>query len=126
MPPEPPPAEPPPPEPPPPEPPDPRFLLANERTLLAWLRTALAFVATGLALVALRHVGVSQNWLLLGAVVSSLVGIATALWAYWHWKAVDEAIRSGAPLPPPKIGPLLAVGIVVIAVTGLVAVVVRV
>ena len=105
--------------------PDPRFLLANERTMLAWLRTALAFVATGLALVALRHVGVDQDWLLVGAVVSSLVGIATALWAYWHWRDIDRAIRSGVPLPPPKIGPLLVVGIVVIAVTGIVAVVVR-
>ena len=93
--------------------------------LLAWLRTALAFVATGLALVALRHVGVSENWLLVGAVVSSVVGIATALWAYRHWRDVDRAIRSGTPLPPPTLGPLLAVGIVVIAVTGIVAVVVR-
>jgi putative membrane protein len=110
----------------PPEPPtDPRFLLANERTLLAWLRTALAFVATGLALVALRHVGVHQDWLLVAAVVSSVVGIATALWAYWHWRALDRAIRSAAPLPPPSIGPLLVVGIVVIAVIGIVAVVVR-
>ena len=109
----------------PPEPPDARFLLANERTMLAWLRTALAFVATGLALVALRHVGVNQSWLLVGAVVSSLVGIGTALWAYGHWQAVDQAIRSSRPLPPPRIGPLLVVGIVVIAVTGIVAVVVR-
>jgi putative membrane protein len=105
-------------------PPDSRFLLANERTMLAWLRTALAFVATGLALVALRHVGVDQDWLLVGAVVSSVVGIGTALWAYWHWRSVDRAIRSGTPLPPPTIGPLLVVGIVVIAVTGIVAVMV--
>ena len=107
---------------PPEPPPDPRFLLANERTMLAWLRTALTFVATGLALVALRHVGVEQDWLLVGAVVSSLVGIATSVWAYWHWRVIDRAIRSGTMLPPPSIGPLLVVGIVVIAVTGLVAV----
>jgi len=107
------------------EPPDPRFLLANERTLLAWLRTALAFVATGLALIALRHVGVHDGWLQVGAVVSSVVGIATAMWAYRHWRVVDQAIRSGTPLPPPSIGPLLVVGIVVVAVTGIVAVVVQ-
>jgi inner membrane protein YidH len=111
--------------PPPETPPDPRFLLANERTLLAWLRTALAFVATGLALIALRHVGVQEDWLLVGAVVSSVVGMATAVWSYRHWQALDRAIRSTAPLPPPTIGPLLVVGIVVIAMTGIVAVVAR-
>jgi putative membrane protein len=107
----------------PPEPPvDPRFLLANERTLLAWLRTALTFVATGLALIALRHVGVREDWLLVGAVVSAVVGLATALWAYRHWRDVDRAIRASTPLPPPSLGPLLVLGIVVIAATGIVAV----
>jgi putative membrane protein len=104
---------------------DPRFLLANERTLLAWLRTALAFVATGIALVALRHVGVHADWPQVAAAVSSVVGIVTAVWAYWHWRTIDRAIREGTVLPPPTIGPLLVLGVVVIAVTAIVAIVAR-
>jgi putative membrane protein len=104
---------------------DPRFLLANERTMLAWLRTALAFVATGLALVALRHVGVDESWTLVGAAVCCVVGVVTAVWSYRRWRLLDEAIRRSTPLPPPAIGPLLVVGVVVIAMTGLAAIVAR-
>ncbi len=104
------------------EEPDVRFLLANERTMLAWLRTALGFVATGLALVALRHVGVRAGWLMVAAGVSCCVGIVTAIWAYAHWRNVDRAIRESKPLPGPGIGPLLVIGVVVIAATGVIAI----
>lgn len=104
------------------EPPDPRFLLANERTMLAWLRTALAFVATGLGLVALGHVGLNSDWLLLAAAASCLVGIVTAGWAHRHWRQVDAAIRDETALPVASIGPVLVVGVVLLALTGIIVV----
>ncbi|MGH3503385.1 MAG: YidH family protein [Nocardioidaceae bacterium] len=104
---------------------DSRFVLANERTLLAWLRTSLAFVAIGVALVALRHLGTEEDWTLLAAAASCVVGMITAIWAYWHWHQVDEAIRTGRQLPHPTVAPVLVIGVVVIAVTGLIAVVTR-
>jgi inner membrane protein YidH len=111
-------------EPPPREeqPTDPRFLLANERTLLAWLRTSLAFVATGLALVALRHVRFSSDWVMVAAAASCVIGVLTAIWAYLHWRSIDTAIRQARPLPGPSIGPVLVVGIVVLASTGIIAI----
>jgi putative membrane protein len=102
---------------------DPRFLLANERTLLAWLRTALAFVATGLALVALRRESFNSDWLMVGAAVSCGLGVLVALGAYRRWRAVEWAIRTTSPLPPLRVGPLLVLGIVVLASTGVVAIV---
>lgn len=104
-------------------PPDPRFLLASERTLLAWLRTSLAFVATGLALVAIRHAGVDSGWPLVGATVSSLAGVLIAVWAYLHWRAVEDAIRKSQPMPSPGIVPVLVLGVVVMAATVILAIV---
>jgi putative membrane protein len=101
--------------------PDPRFLLANERTLLAWMRTSLAFVATGLGLIALRHAVVHQDWPLYAAVGSCAVGVVIAAWAYPHWRRIDLAIRTGRQLPPPSIAPLMILGLVLVAATGIVA-----
>lgn len=106
-----------------PGPVDPRFLLANERTLLAWLRTSLAFVATGLALVALRKASFSSDWLMVSAAASCVIGVVTALWAYWHWRLIETAIRNSAPLPKLRVGLVLVVGIVVLATTGIIAIV---
>jgi putative membrane protein len=107
------------------EPADARFILANERTLLAWLRTALAFVAIGVALVAFQHLGSQADWPLVAAAASCVVGLVTSVWAYWHWRRVDAAIRQGRELPHPTVAPLLVAGVVVMAVTGLVAIVAR-
>jgi putative membrane protein len=100
---------------------DARFVLANERTLLAWLRTALAFVALGVGLVALHHFSPEAEWAPVAAAASSLVGLVTAVWSYGHWRRSDDAIRTGRSLPAPTAGPLLVVGLVVIAVTVVVA-----
>ncbi len=105
---------------------DARFLLAGERTLLAWLRTAMTFVALGVALVTLRHFGSGDVWPMVAAAASCVLGIVTAGWSYWHWRRIDEAIRSRASLPRTGLVAAGVVGgVVVIAVTGLVAVLAR-
>ncbi|MBC7632669.1 DUF202 domain-containing protein [Aeromicrobium sp.] len=106
--------------------PDTRFTLANERTFLAWTRTALALVAGAVA--------VHSPFFDLDAWVSN----AASLWllalsalcvaqAWLRWRAVERAIRSGAPMPgfgapaflAAAVGVLIfsvAVGVIVIAV----------
>lgn len=105
---------------------DARFILASERTLLAWLRTAMTFVALGVALVTLRHFGSGDRWPMVAATASCVLGIVTAVWSYWHWKQVDAAIRGGRPLPNTgSVAAAVVAGVVVIAATGVVAVVAR-
>lgn len=105
---------------------DARFILASERTLLAWLRTAMTFVALGVALVTLRHFGSDDSWPMVAAAASCVLGVMTAVWAYWHWRRVDAAIRGGTPLPSTTtVAGVVVAGVVVIAATGLVAVVAK-
>lgn len=106
--------------------PDARFLLASERTLLAWLRTAMTFVALGVALVTLRHFGSNDRWPMVAAAASCVFGVVTALWAYWHWRQIDTAIRAGTPLPrTTNVAAVVVAGVLVIAAAGLIAVVAR-
>ncbi len=91
--------------------PDVRFTYANERTFLAWNRTSLALIAAGLAVVSFlpdfewswgaRAVGVPL--IALGAVLSYT--------SYRRWEANEQAMRSGAPLPPSNLPRVLAIGI---------------
>lgn len=80
------------------DPPDPRYRLANERTLLAWMRTTLGLLAgavaaaspvTRLSDVARAGLGVL---LVFAAAVTGSVG-----WS--RWRAVDEALTAGRPMP---------------------------
>ena len=104
--------------------PDPRFTLANERTFLAWIRTSLALVAAGigieafvprLAVPGLRHV-LSVCLVLLGSAVSAT--------AWSRWVRSQRAMRLGAPLPVPRLAPLLSFGIAAIALITVVLLVV--
>jgi putative membrane protein len=103
-----------------PEHPDYRFTLANERTLLAWLRTGLALVAGGVA-VATYAPDLGVRWgsaaVALGLV---LIGLGTALAGYRRWRANEDAIATGRPLPAswlmPTIAAAVAAVIVVVAV----------
>lgn len=92
------------------EEPDPRFTLANERTFLAWIRTALAFIAAGVALEAfgdeLFHPGLRRAVSLIVVVI----GLFIALSATARWRRVENSLRRRAPLPPPALLPLLALG----------------
>lgn len=96
--------------------PDPRFTFANERTFLAWNRTALALVAAGLGATSLlpefsmpggrRIIGVPL------IVLGALVSIAS----YRRWDANERSMRLQRPLPPSRLGLLLATGIGLVCV----------
>lgn len=96
--------------------PDPRFSLANERTYLAWLRTSLGLVASGVAverlLPELRFPGARQA---IGIALVT-VGALAAATANRRWRKVDAALRSGEPLPPPKVAQVLSVTIAIAGV----------
>lgn len=81
--------------------PDPRFSLANERTALAWVRTGLAFIAGGIALTSVAAVTDLPRFLDLVAVLSCLIGGATAINALVSWQRTERAMRLGDPLPAP-------------------------
>ncbi|RLV57426.1 DUF202 domain-containing protein [Aeromicrobium phragmitis] len=92
------------------EEPDPRFTLANERTFLAWIRTSLAFIAAGVALEAfgdeLFHAGLRRAV----SLIVVAIGLFIALSAAGRWRRVENSLRHHAPLPPPALLPLLALG----------------
>ena len=100
--------------------PDYRFTLANERTLLAWLRTGLALVAGGVA-VATYAPDLGVPW---GSAVVALslvlIGLGTSLAGYRRWRANEEAIRTGRPLPGgwliPAVSAAVAAVVVVVGV----------
>jgi len=106
------------------EEPDPRFTLPNERTFLAWVRTALALVAGGIGLEAfvprLAVPGLRQVL----AVCLVLLGTAVSATAWSRWVRTQRAMRIGAPLPLPRLAPVLAFGIAAIALIAVVLLVV--
>ncbi len=96
-------------------PPDPRFRLANERTLLSWMRVALALVAAGTT--AGTFIDIEPAWLhALVAITPILLGLAAALLGYTRWQRVDEAMRTGAELPPERELRVVAIAVALIAV----------
>jgi putative membrane protein len=104
--------------------PDPRFSLANERTFLAWVRTSLAFSAAGVALVALS-LPVRPGFRLAASLVLIVLGILTAVHAWWRWAQVERAVRRGLPLPAPVLTVAIAVGSAVTALLVLVGILLR-
>jgi len=104
--------------------PDPRFTLANERTFLAWIRTSLALVAGGIGLEAfvprLAVPGLRQVL----SVCLVLLGTAVSATAWSRWVRTQRAMRLGAPLPVPRLAPLLSFGIAAIALITVVLLVV--
>jgi len=100
--------------------PDVRFSLANERTFLAWNRTALALIATGVAATQLLpgfHVSGGRRILGLPLVV---LGALVAGASFRSWRANEKAMRRGDPLPRSVLPMILAVGVVVVGVIGVV------
>ncbi|RJQ79076.1 DUF202 domain-containing protein [Pseudonocardiaceae bacterium YIM PH 21723] len=95
--------------------PDARFSFANERTFLAWIRTALALIATGVAIELVGgHLPDDVRRLLAAGLV--LLGGITAVAAFLRWMRAERAMRRGEPLPGPKLAPLLAAGLCLLAI----------
>ncbi|MCA1190797.1 YidH family protein [Saccharopolyspora sp. 6V] len=100
------------------EEPDPRFTLANERTFLAWIRTALALMAAGVGVEALNAAmspGPDPLRTSL-AVLLLLAGVVCSVAAFGRWMTMERALRRKAPLPPPKLAPVLGFGLGVVGV----------
>jgi putative membrane protein len=105
--------------------PDYRFTLANERTFLAWLRTSLSLLAAAVAVVQLLpEFAVPGARGAVGAFLSALA-VVTAAGGVLRWRGVETAIRRGRALPRQRMPWVLAAGLVVLALFGLVLVVLR-
>ena len=89
------------------EEPDPRFSLANERTFLAWSRTSLALIAAGVALSQISELA-STGARIATSVPRVVVGAASAWWSYRRFRAVEQALRDGSPLPRTVLPAVLA------------------
>jgi putative membrane protein len=100
--------------------PDPRFTLANERTFLAWLRTSLALMAGGVGVEALNVVvpGGKTPLQTVLAIVLLLTGVLCSAGAFGRWVATERALRTGEPLPVPKLAAFLGYAL---AAVGLIA-----
>jgi putative membrane protein len=105
--------------------PDYRFTLANERTFLAWLRTSLSLLAAGVAVVQLLpEFAVPGTRLVVGGLLAALA-VITAAGGVLRWRGVEFAIRRGRPLPAQRMPWVLAGGLVVLALFGLVLIALR-
>ncbi|HET7476802.1 MAG TPA: DUF202 domain-containing protein [Dermatophilaceae bacterium] len=99
--------------------PDPRFTLANERTALAWMRTALALVGGGVALVSVAALPGLPRWTPVVGAVACIGGAFLAVRSVLGWAHVERALRLKRPLPAPRALPVLAGGVLVLAVVAL-------
>ena len=96
--------------------PDYRFTLANERTFLAWIRTSLGLLAGGVAvrqLIEPFDVSGGRTALALLAIAASAV---LAGGGFLRWRGVQRAMRRGDPLPPAHLVPVVAAGLLVVAI----------
>ncbi|WP_018655324.1 YidH family protein [Actinomadura flavalba] len=101
--------------------PDPRFTLANERTFLAWIRTALALIACGVGVtVGGRHLMADPLRVVLAVALSASGALAAAL-AFRRWLRTERALRRAETLPLPRLAPIMAYGLAVLAVVLLAA-----
>ena len=105
--------------------PDYRFTLANERTFLAWLRTSLSLLAAGVAVVQLVPAfAIPGARAVTGGLLAALAVVAAAS-GVLRWRSVETAIRRDRPLPPQRIPWVLAAGLVVLALFGLILIVLK-
>lgn len=98
--------------------PDYRYTLANERTFLAYIRTALALDVSGLAIAQFFHRSLGNLRLLIGIVLVTL-GVLVALLGYRRWRSTERAMRRGGGLPPARLPPVLALGLVLASIAAL-------
>ena len=102
--------------------PDYRMSLAAERTYLAYVRTSLALLAAGVAVVgALPDAGYEGLRRVIGLVLVA-TGLLVTASARLRWRAVDQAMRHGRPLPRAPVTTVLTLGTLVAAVLAVVLV----
>ncbi len=94
--------------------PDFRFSLANERTFLAWIRTSLALIVAGAALDAV-DLSIPPRVERGMAVALVVLGIVSALHAWWRWAHAERAMRHAQALPRLRAGVLLSISVATIA-----------
>jgi putative membrane protein len=105
--------------------PDVRFSYANERTFLAWIRTALGLTTAGLAITQLLPpFDFPGGRRLIGLPLIAL-GVLISLMSFTTWRANEQTMRRGAPLPRSLLPRITAVVVSIVAVTGLVLVIVE-
>ena len=100
--------------------PDYRFSLANERTFLAWIRTSLALLAAAVAVDAFDlslPAGLQRGL----AALLALLALFCAVASWWRWARAERAMRHEEPLPATPLSLVLALGLVVVALTVVVA-----
>jgi putative membrane protein len=74
-----------------------RTRLANERTYLAWWRTGLTAFAVSVGtgkLVPALATGATWSYTAIG-IGFALIGVFCSGYAFWRYRAVDEAVRRG-------------------------------
>lgn len=103
-----------------PEEPDYRFTLANERTFLSWIRTSLALLAGGVAVVHVIPDAGPRPVRLVAGLLLAVLALVLAVTSHRRWRQVDEAMRSGTPLPRPWQPVLTAAGVSVAVVVAIV------
>lgn len=101
------------------EEPDPRWSLANERTLLAYERTSVGLVVAGLAVAGSHSVADAPAWLAAIGLPLIALGGAVALLGRRRFIRAQHAMRTGAPLPAPRVAALLPWGVAAVAAGGL-------
>jgi putative membrane protein len=106
-----------------PQHPDYRFSLANERTFLAWVRTALALLAAGVGVVNLPAGFSSTTGRHILGMLLVVLGLVASISSFVRWRANNNAISTGAPLPASHSTPIIAVGLTGVAVIALVLVI---
>lgn len=93
-----------------------RFILANERTFLAWLRSGLALVAGGVALDQFVRVSSGSTVVLLVSIGTIALGAVVAAVGTVRWNTVENAMRSGTPMPRTRVTIYLGVIFVLLAI----------
>jgi putative membrane protein len=93
--------------------------LANERTFLAWVRTALALLAAGIGVVNLPSGFASSTGRQILGVLLVALGLIASIGSYVRWRANNNAIAQGAPLPASNSMPIVAGGLVAVALIAL-------
>jgi putative membrane protein len=105
--------------------PDVRFSYANERTFLAWIRTALALMTAGLAITQLLPpFDFAGGRRLIGLPLIAL-GVVVSVMSFTTWRANEQSMRRGVPIPRSFVPLVTAFVVSVVAVIGLVLVIVE-